>query len=199
MNRSTAIRHLEEMAAEATGTLRHLQGSEISWPLEEIWTAGDLLDRRGDLDAGTVILMLDVAPDELPWLARHPSGEWIGERLRLGKRPMMWTYRPHVWPAWNARCRRVLRIWSATAGADQAVIEALRSGAPLEVVEPDERELRSQLRHEAQLSRAHLRRVVDDHGEDGWHRGRRAEREDELWRAAAGLLEIDEALARLDH
>ncbi len=197
MKRSTAIRHLVEMSEEATDLLR-LRESDIGWPLEEIWVTGELLDPGGDLDVGSVILMVDVAPVELPWLAMHPSGEWVGDRLRLGKRPMLWCYRPSVWPPWNARHRRVARVWSATAGPDEDAIEALGSGRPPPMVEPSEGEVRAQLREERQAAQAHLRRVVDDYWEPDWRRRHRGgEREDVLWRAAAGLMEIDDALAAI--
>ena len=112
VKRSTAVRHLVEMGEEASDLLR-LRDSDVGWPLEEIWATGELLDSNGDLDAGSVILALDVVPAELPWLAMHQAGEWVGERMRLGKRPMLWCYRPAVWPPWNARHRRVARVWAA--------------------------------------------------------------------------------------
>ena len=111
---------------------------------------------------------------------------------------MLWCYRPSVWPPWNARHRRVARIWTATAGLDEAVVEALRSGADVAVVEPGDDELRAQLPEEREVSHAHLRRIVDDYWEPTWRRRHRGEQaEDHLWRAAAGLVEIDEALAVL--
>ena len=197
VKRSTAIRHLVEMATEATDLLR-LRETAIGWPLEELWATGDLLDTGGDLETGAVILLLDVAPDEVPWLAKHPAGEWVGDRLRLGKRPMLWCYRPSVWPPWNARHRRVARVWAATAGLDEGTIEALRSGTDPSVVEPSADDLRAQLAAEREASHAHLRRIVDDYWERDWRRRHRGEEaEDHLWRAAAGLVEIDDALAML--
>ena len=194
VKRSTAIRHLVEMGEEASDLLR-LRDSDIGWPLEEIWTTGELLDSNGDLDAGSVILLLDVVPAELPWLAMHQAGEWVGERLRLGKRPMLWCYRPSVWPPWNARHRRVARVWSAATGLDDDMIESLRSGRRPSIVEPSRDHLREQLIEERAASRAHLRQMVDDYWEPEWRRRRRGEeREDYLWRAAAGLIEIEDAL-----
>jgi len=171
VKRSTAIRHLVEMATEASELLG-MRETDIGWPLEELWVSGELLDTDAELDSGSVILMLDVAPVELPWLARHPAGEWVGDRLRLGKRPMLWCYRPSVWPPWNARYRRVALIWSAAMGLDEAVIEALRSGVGVEVGEPSDDDLRAQLIEERQLAHAHLRRIVDEYWEPDWRRRR---------------------------
>lgn len=185
------------MATEASELLG-MRETDIGWPLEELWVTGELLGTDAELDSGSVILMLDVAPIELPWSARHPAGEWVGDRLRLGKRPMLWCYRPSVWPPWNARHRRVARIWSAAMGLDEAVIEALRSGVNVDAIEPSDDDLRAQLIEERQLAHTHLRRIVGEYWEPDWRRRHRGEAaEDELWRASAGLIEIDAALAAL--
>ncbi len=197
MKRSTAIRHLVEMGEEATDLLR-LRGSDLGWPLEEIWASGELLDSNGDLDVGTVILLLDVAPAELPWLAIHPAGESVGERLRLGKRPMLWCYRPSAWPPWSARHRQVARVWAADTGLDHDTIESLRLGRRPAIVAPSGDELREQLSEERAASNAHLRQIVDRYCEPEWRRRHRGEeREDHLWRAAAALIEIDDSLAEI--
>lgn len=78
-----------------------LRDSELGWPLEELWVGGDLLGHRSGLEAGAVVLVLDLPPEELPWLAMHPAAEWVGAQLRLGKRPFLWSYRPILWPVWN--------------------------------------------------------------------------------------------------
>ena len=198
VKRSTAIRHLVEMASEASESVS-LGDSGIDWPLSELWVTGDLLDGGGELEVGAVILVLDVAAYEMPWLAKHPAGEWVGQRLRLGKRPMLWCYRPSVWLAWNAHDRRVARFWSADSGVSEAAIEALLSGADPGVEEPSDEELRAQLLVEREVSHACLRRIVDNYWERDWRREHRGhEAEDPLWRAAAGLMEIDDALAALD-
>ncbi len=114
------------MAEVANDRLR-LRPTEIGWPLDEMWATGALLEPADEIDHGTVVLMIDLPPDELPWLAVHPTAEWIGEQLRLGKRPISWIYRPMTWPAWNVRDRQVTRFWSAESGLDHAVIDGLRS------------------------------------------------------------------------
>ncbi|MFN0089293.1 MAG: hypothetical protein ACKVWR_03340 [Acidimicrobiales bacterium] len=197
MKRWTAIRHLVEMAAEATDMLRW-RGTDIGWPLEELWVTGELLDTDGDVEMGAVILLLDVAPEELPWLATHPAGEFVGDRLRLGKRPVAWFCRPSVWPPWNARHRRVARLWSAATGVDQATIEALRSGTNPGVAEPGDDDLREQLGEERRALHARLRQTVHDYWDPAWRRRDRGhEAEEHLWRTAAGLVDIDDALAAL--
>lgn len=173
--------------------------SGIGWPLESIWLTGELLETTGDVEVGSVILSIDAPADDLPWLATDPAGEWVGDRLRLGKRPMLWCYRPHVWPAWNARHRRVLRYWMAEGGLDESVIASLRGDGPLASVDPTDEHYREQLIEEQRASRRHLEHIVDNYWERDWrrdHKGQQAE--DALWRAASGLLEIEETLASLE-
>jgi hypothetical protein len=201
VKRSTAIRHLVEMAEEASDRLR-LRDTDIGWPLEELWVAGDLLGPADTLDAGTVVLVLDVPSDEMPWLAVHPAGEWVGDVLRAGKRPLLWCYRPLAWPVWNPRHRRVTRFWSASAGVDAAAIEALQSRRldSVSVVEPSINELDEQLREELAVSRRHLRTMLDDYWSHDWrreHKGYDESPEDHLWRAAMALTEIQDALDEL--
>ena len=121
---SRTLRHLAEMADVAADRLR-LRDTDLGWPLEELWVTGDLLEDRSELGAGSVVLVLDLPPEELPWLATHPAAEWVGSDLRLGKRPFLWSYRPALWPVWNHRHRRVTRFWSARSGTEAAVLDAL--------------------------------------------------------------------------
>jgi hypothetical protein len=72
MKRSTAIRHLVELADVASDGLR-LATTEIGWPLVELWVTGALIDPVDELEHGSVVLMIELPPDELPWLAVHPT------------------------------------------------------------------------------------------------------------------------------
>src|SRR5206468_2752631 len=178
------------MADIASERLR-LRDTDIGWPLEEQWVTGGLLGPADTLDAGAIVLVLDVDTDELPWLALHPAGEWIGEQLRLGKRPIRWCYRPVAWPVWNHEHRRLVRFWTARDGLDTGVIEALKARQldRLAVVEPSEAELADQLREELAVSRRHLRATVDSYWDRDWRRdhSRYGESpEDHLWRAPGG-------------
>lgn len=129
-----------------------MRETDIGWPLEELWVGGELLDGRDAVEEASVVLMLDLPPDEVPWLAIPPAGEWIGYQLGLGKRPFTWYYRPMAWPAWNVRLRRLLRIWSAQQGRHDEEIDALRPRrlSALAHVDPSGDELVMQL--EAELA-----------------------------------------------
>lgn len=203
MKRTSAVRHLAAMAEIASENLR-FRGAPIGWPLESLWVTGSLLgpgDAAEDVqvDEVHVVLLLDIPADELPWIALHPAGEWVSEQLGLGKRPVLWSYRPHVWPAWNARHRRVARFWSDHDGPDTAFLDALRERRSPSTVEPSLPQWHAQLHDERALARAHLREVLDRYHDRDWraeHKGLGAYPEDHLWRAAQGLREIDDALQR---
>lgn len=192
MKRSSAVRHLREMAEQATDLLR-LRGSSIPWPLEGMWAAGDLLGERSDLDAAVVVLMLDLPPEDLPWLAVHPTAEWVSDQLRLGKRPVIWYYRPRLWPAWNPAHRRVTRIWAAPTGSVEAAFVALEEGrvAGHAIVEPSLREMRDQAKVELEVSRPHLHGILDRYWDRRDPQRDFGFREDRLWRAAQGVRELE--------
>jgi hypothetical protein len=199
---ATAVGHLMAMGETATERLR-LRESDIGWPLEELWVGGALLDKVETIESSDVVLVLDVPAEEVPWLALHPAGEWAGSQLRLGKIPFVWCYRPLLWPAWNHRYRRVVRFWSAKDGLDHDVVEAIRERRldDLVIVEPTTADLVEQLRAELDVSRRHLRRVLDGYWDSHWrreHRGYDGTPEDHLWRAAQGVREIEDALTELN-
>lgn len=195
MKRSTAIRHLIEIGDEASARL-HLRTTAIGWPLDKIWAGGAFLDSVDEFDHGQVVLRLGLPVRELPWLAAHPAGEWIGDQLRLGKRPMLWTYRPTEWPAWNCRARRVVRFWSAANGTDADAVDALRQRSHVHVDEPGHEEFAAQLTMELELAMRHLRATVDRYWDRDWRDENRGYTtpEDQLWRAAAAISELDAAL-----
>ena len=133
MKCSTAIGHLEETGEVSSEQLR-FRGTDIGWPVEELWVTGDL--------------------------------------LRLRKRALQWCYRPLGWPVWDHRHRWLARYWSAGAGLDGTVIDALRTRRldRLEVVEPTASELARQLQVELPVSRGHLRTMIGRYWERDWRR-----------------------------
>ena len=186
--------------AEAATEHANLTQSPVDWPLSEMWVAGHLLERTEEVDHGTVVLMIDLPPDELPWLAVHPTAEWVGEQLRLGKRPMLWSYRPAAWPAWTYRNPRVARFWSASDGLQSGLIDQLRSEATADLIEPERDELIEQIGVELEGSKAHLRSILDQYWDRDWRQSNRhhTSPEDQLWRAATAVTELEDALGKSD-
>jgi hypothetical protein len=190
--------------AEVAADRLSLVETGIGWPLKEMWVTGDLLSLAESLEAGAVVLVLDLPSDEVSWLALNSTGEWIGHELRLGKRPMLWCYRPAALPVWNYQNRRVARFWTAENGLDPNTIEALRSRRldRLDVIEPSTEQLVKQLREELAASRDHLRSVIDNYWDRGWRRrdkGYDQSPEDHLWRAATAVSEMLDALDDLEN
>jgi hypothetical protein len=203
VKRSTAIGHLVELASESADMVR-LQSAELRWPLTELWVTGELLTDAPTLEWASVVLVLDLPGEDVPWLALNPAGEWVGDRLRLGKRPLLWCYRPAVWPVWNHEHRRLVRYWSAGDGLDETVIDALRERQfdGLTIVEPTPTLLAEQLREEIAVSRRHLRATLDHYWDRDWrgeHKGFGVGPEDHLWRAAQAVTEMTDALDSLTH
>jgi hypothetical protein len=197
VKRSTAIGHLVEMADVASQFAE--LGNRNRWPLTEMWVTGELLTLAETLEAGAVVLVLDLPAEELPWLAMHPAGESVGHHLRLGKRPIRWCFRPSAWPVWTYQHRRVARFWSADSGVDSSAIDTLRSRRldRLDVVEPSNGELAKQLRQELTVSREHLRSVLEGYWDYDWrrrHKGYDESPEEHLWRAATAVTEILDGL-----
>ena len=189
------------MADVAADHLRR-RDTDLDWPLEELWLTGDLLGHRSELETGSVVLVLDLPPEELPWLATHPAAEWVRAELRLGRRPFLWSYRPGLWPVWNHRHCRVARFWSSRSGTEAPVLDALGAGrvddAP--IVEPSADELVDQLTEEADASDKHLRNVLAAYWDPDWrrrHKGVDTSPEDQLWRAAQAAVEVADALGEL--
>lgn len=92
---------------------------------------------------------------------------------------------------------RPRQVWN------DSVIDALRTRRldQLDVVEPTADELGHQLRDELAVSRQHLRTVIDRYWDGDWrgeHKGHGESPEDHLWRAAAAVSEMQDALDELE-
>ena len=88
----------------------------------------------------------------------------------------------------NHQHRRLARYWSAAAGLDGTVIDALRTRRldHLDVAEPTASELARQLQVQLPVSRAHLPTMPERYWDRDWrreHKGYDESPEDHLWRA----------------
>lgn len=101
--------------------------------------------------------------------------------------------------------RRAVRFWTAGDGLDVAVVDALATGQTdqLPITEPaDQQQLAAQLRAEREVSRWQLVEMIDRFYDRDWRREHKHEGvfpQDHLWWAAAGFLELDDAMRRNSH
>jgi hypothetical protein len=198
MNRSTALGHVEHIAAEAT---RYAEMEPEAWPLESMWIANDILDAPNTLDVVTMVLCVDVPAEDLTWQALNRVEVAITETMRIDKLPIWRQGRPSAWPAWNAENRRVRQFWHIDDGFDTEAIETLRQGNPIEPDAVEPHVFIEQMQTEYAVSRGHLHHVLDEYWEHPWrneHTGFNIHPDDHLWRAAYGLQQIEEALGMAD-
>jgi hypothetical protein len=199
VKRTTAINHVIEMGEVAIERAEVFGRLDIEWPLAEMWVAGELLSFADPIDHGTVVLVLDLPAVELPRLVQHPSGEFVGVELRLGKRPVRWSYRPATWPVWTHDLRRLVRFWTIDDGVDESVTEAMRSRRldGIDVVEASDQQVFEQAREELVISKLHMATVLDRYWDRAWRKansGYDRSTEDTLWRAAQAVRELQEVV-----
>jgi hypothetical protein len=196
VKRSTAITRLRDVADGLSRT--------TAWPDADIvegYVFGALIEHTGDLERVELALMVDARPEEMPWLSRPAHLEALAAQLRFDKLPVAWWWRSAEGPVWNHHVRRAVRFWTANDGLDVTVVDSLAAGTDrLPITEPaDHRQLVAQLRAEREVSRRHLARVIDRFYDRDWRRQHKHEGvfpQDHLWWAAAGFLELDDALRR---
>ena len=87
MKFATSVGYLESIGQQANEYLR-FEDPDIGWPLDELWVGSELLDGPAEIEATPLVVVLDASPEDLPWLALHPAGDWICEQLGLTKRPI---------------------------------------------------------------------------------------------------------------
>jgi hypothetical protein len=196
---ATAVRRLRQIAEDA-----YRVGVPGEAPvLAAIYTCGAIFETPGEVDAVEVAVVLDEPADELCWGAEPPWTAGIVQRLRLNKAPVRWYFRPAVWPVWNHRIRRPLRIYSAASGADERALTALAAGNAdrLRLPAPSEQEQRNQVAAEFDAARWHLRAVQRQYWEPDWrreHKGFGIYPETHLWNAVWGYLDLYDAAQSLD-
>lgn len=193
---STAVERLRACATDFD-RLAGLSGEPL---LQEAWVFGELLDGPDQLDVVPLALVVDLPPEQVPWLTRPPAAEAVTSFLRFEKYPLRWFWRPAMRPVWNHAIRRAVRFWSSTGGPEVGALDALghRGLDKVAVVAPPDGDaLADQLRVEHNAARAHLSEVVERFHDLEWrrdHKGSGLYPDDHLWSAAKGFLDLDAAI-----
>jgi hypothetical protein len=199
VKRSTAVNRLAEIATELERS-KQWRGAIVV----ATYVFGSIVEEDGDVERILIALAVDEPVENVPWMSNPPRLEALASLLRFDKLPMSWWWRPSAWPVWNHTITRAVCFWSAAGGSDQTVFDALAAGRidQLHFVEPGgTEELVAQLRAERDVARSHLEESVAGFHDREWrreHRGDGVYPGDHLWSAAAGFVDLDNALTRLE-
>ena len=200
MHYATAVRRLRAIAEDCAKWGSVLEDNETI--LIAAYAYGPVQAAPGaDLDAVHIALVVDLPAEALPWGVEPPECSSLAFLLRLGKAPVLWRWRPAVWPVWNHAIRRPMPIWTLN-GIQSDALDALSESRaePFRLVEPDAAMQAEQFHSELAASAAHLRSVRDKYWDDqGWRREHRREGrypEHHLWDAVDGYLDLLDARRR---
>lgn len=195
MKRSTAISRLSEVADQ-------LERFKL-WPgpcLVAGYVFGATLEPAGDVERVQLALVVDEPAEDVPWMSHLRPVEALASLMRFDKQPISWWWRPSAWTVWNREITRAVCFWSATAGSDQGVFDAVLAGRvdKLEFVEPaDGEQFIQELMLERDVGRRHLTDTVASFYDRDWrreHTGDGVYPGDHLWWATAGYLDLDNAV-----
>jgi hypothetical protein len=189
-----AVEKLEILAARCQWTTR----LPIDEPfLQEAYVFGAVLDGADPVENLNVAFMLDLPPDEVPWLSRPRGTEWLVDTMRLDKEGILYCWRSRHEPVWNHFIREPVRFWSLD-GTDEAALAALRERrfADLRRLTASPEEVQRRAATELDRALARLRAVHRAYWDGNWrrkHRGNGRYPEDHLWEATEGYLDLLEA------
>lgn len=187
----TAVRRLRKIAERCAGVSRVWHDEPV---LLGAYAFGAVLDGLDDVPVVEVAFVLNLPAEDLTWCAEPPSCSGLPHLLEIDKAPVRWYWRPAVWPVWNHRIRRPLRIWSLD-GPDAVALDALAQQEidDLRMPAPSAEEEGKQFAAELASSLSHLRQVEADYWERDWrsdHRGFGVYPEHHLWNAVHGYLDL---------
>jgi hypothetical protein len=203
MKWSRAVHHLEEVAVRCADMATR---PATIFPLRvtALWTFGEVLTSRDDLDCVRILLTVDLPVDEVPWLCPPAGAEHWSHATGLSKNPVTAIWRSSRAPLWNHEIRGPLLIWSEACGPDEPgdiasdALSALRDGTAeaLRLPEPAPAEMASRLEAELEVSRRALESITATYERRRFSPGKLEPVADALWRAGAGYLDVLGAVRR---
>jgi hypothetical protein len=197
MKWTRAVHHLEELAH----ICEDMAGRPATiFPLRvtALWTFGEVLAGRDDLDSVPVVLAVDLPVDDVAWLCSPPGAEHWSHATGLSKNPVVAIWRSTRAPLWNHRIREPLVIWDEHGVRDGSgapalnELTALREGnaESLRLPEPAPGELASRLAAELGVSLRALESANAAYERRRFTPGKLEPVADALWRASAGYLDV---------
>lgn len=163
-----------------------------------LWTFGEVLTSRDDLDSLPVVLAVDLPVKDVAWLCAPAGAEHWSHATGLAKNPMVAIWRSTRAPLWNHRIRRPLLIWDEHGMQDESGmvaadgLSALRDGnaEALRLPEPSPHEMASRLEAELAVSLRALESTAAVYEQRRFSPGKLEPVADALWRASAGYLDV---------
>lgn len=203
MKWTRAVHHLEELArvcADMSGRPATIFPLRVT----SLWTFGEVLASREDLDALPVVLAVDRPVEDVAWLCSPAGAEHWSHATGIAKSPVVAIWRSTRAPLWNHRIRRPLLIWDEdgspaedhvgdeSEGLTLEGLSALRDGTAetLRLPEPTADELASRLDAELAVSRQALESATAAYEQRRFSPGKLEPVADGLYRASAGYLDI---------
>jgi hypothetical protein len=190
MRWSRAVHHLEELTYVCADMARR---PATIFPLRvtALWTFGEVLSSRGDLDCPGVVLADDLPTGDVPWLCAPAGAEHWSHAAGLSHKPLAATWRTSRAPLWNHHIRSPLLIWDESGGA-AAALPALRAGTAesLRLPEPTPAQMASRLEAELSMSLQALEATTAAYGQRRFSPGKKEAVADALWHASEGYLDV---------
>ena len=197
MKWSRAVHHLEELArvcADMSGRPATIFPLRVT----ALWTFGEVLTSRDDLDSLPVVLAVDLPVEDVAWLYAPAGAEHWSHATGLAKNPVVAIWRSTRAPLWNHRIRRPLLVWDEHGMQDESGegvadgLSALREGNAdaLRLPEPTPDEMASRLDAELAVSLRALESTAAVYEQRRFSPGKLEPVADALWRASAGYLDV---------
>ncbi|PPK94277.1 hypothetical protein CLV92_108180 [Kineococcus xinjiangensis] len=199
MRSARALTHLESLAR----TCQDMAGRPASiFPLQvrQLWVAGPLLEGSpAEVEDPPVALCVDVEPDATAWRCTPAGAQHWANAARLPQAPVQPYWRSVHAPVWNHVLHRPALLWDAEDGVAEEVLQALREGRGEDVRLPDPgaERLGARLEEELAVSLRALRAATGAYRARRWAPGKLEPAADAQHAAAAGYLDVLDALAPL--
>ena len=197
MKWSRAVHHLEELA-RVCADMSGRPASIFPLRVTALWTFGEVLTSRDDLDSLPVVLAVDLPVEDVAWLCAPAGAEHWSHATGLAKNPVVAIWRSTRAPLWNHRIRRPLLVWDEHGMQDESGegvadgLSALRDGhaEALRLPEPTPHEMTSRLEAELAVSLRALESTAAVYEQRRFSPGKLEPVADALWRASAGYLDV---------
>jgi len=157
-----------------------------------LWTFGEVLTSRDDLDHLRIVLTVDRPVNDVAWCCPPSGAAHWSNAIGLSKNPLTAVWRSTRAPLWNHVIRRPLMIWDEPGGVATGALSALRDGTAegLRLPEPTSGEMAVRLAAELSVSLRALKTIAATYEERRFRPGKLEPVADALWSASAGYLDV---------